>query len=230
MAMPVRVDGYEVAELRLGECVVDVVRPVGTRRWTVSARDWVEALSNPPQVKMVTLPRNIHRAFAAVPRTPDGVVAFANKYGLLGLNDIHRSVLQDAGYSPNDDAELLFNWFGLMDVVKGLLKAHDAGKRWKKLSPSRVVNDYLEKHPARPVLRRNKDGGLDLDIEPPSLMSAIWLDVAKEMADMTVRKLCPGCGKRFWLTSGQRRDTVYCSKACATRRRVAAHRARKRAT
>jgi len=67
---------------------------------------------------------------------------------------------------------------------------------------------------------------------PHSLLGALWLQFALQVAEMRKRAACQNCGRFFWLkvggapdTRAQRKDTKYCRRAC----KVAAWRKRQKA-
>jgi hypothetical protein len=235
MSQEVSVDGYEVATLHLGGSEVAVVRPVNRTWWEGGLHEkplqerWNAGLTRRVKHRELDkMKQNLHRVFATRAVTPEGVCEFAGKYGLLGIEDISRQTLQDAGYSPWDTAELLSNWYGYANLVRQVLSAYQTDGLVNGVAPAAIVNNLFRQYPSLPVLKKPEEYGSHvLDLEPTSLMAAIVLHLARELAEMTVRKVCRGCGKPFWLKEGQRSDTAYCSKQCKTRSKVRAYRRRK---
>jgi len=117
-----------------------------------------------------------------------------------------------------------------MVSLASILRAHDDGKRMFGRSVVSVMNSALRHYPATPFLRKRErdkhgDEAIELDFEPTSLIGAIYLAAARELASLRRKRVCPGCGDTFWVEYADRADKRYCSPAC----RVAAYRKRKSA-
>ncbi|AUG76410.1 hypothetical protein CFP65_1518 [Kitasatospora sp. MMS16-BH015] len=101
-----------------------------------------------------------------------------------------------------------------------------------------AVNALLDRYPARPRLvrlpgrpwalhTRTPEGASPADwlLGTAALALALWLSERGRCA--WGRCAAPGCG-RYFIDTGRREPQRYCSTACGTRVRVAAHRAAKR--
>ncbi|MFE7592158.1 CGNR zinc finger domain-containing protein [Kitasatospora sp. NPDC057512] len=100
-----------------------------------------------------------------------------------------------------------------------------------------LINALLDRHPARPRLvrlpgrpwslhtRAPADAGLtNWLLSTAALALGLWL--SERGACAWGRCAAPGCG-RFFIDTGRRTPQRYCTPRCATRVRVAAHRAQK---
>ncbi|MFB6891852.1 CGNR zinc finger domain-containing protein [Kitasatospora sp. NPDC056327] len=100
-----------------------------------------------------------------------------------------------------------------------------------------TVNALLDRYPARPRLVRLPGRPWSLHTQPPpdaglthwllstaALALGLWLSERGRCA--WGRCAAPGCG-RFFIDTGRRTPQRYCTPRCATRVRVAAHRAQR---
>ena len=192
----------------------------------------------------------LYKAFSRLKAKPAALVEFANKYGLLGLD----------GCGVTEPLE---RWYAEIAEMREAVTIHDLvcsdsvtdlaqrlglpkGRRRKEVTvAARVtlitkVNKKLYGAASACLMipdflkfwdRYGLPAGLAY--LPHTLLAAMWLQLALEVAQIRRVAFCHNCGKRFSLKPAhvqgrpraQRSDTLYCSGACTT----AACRKRKRA-
>ncbi|MEU8920458.1 CGNR zinc finger domain-containing protein [Kitasatospora sp. NPDC048545] len=171
-----------------------------------------------------------------------------NPRGLHFLTDLANTVREDPGTSAADLRALLERHggppFRLTDAdarelreataeVIAVLDTDDPDRA------AEAINDLLDRHPARPRLvrlpgrpwsmhtRAPADAGLThWLLSTAALALGLWLSERGTCA--WGRCAAPGCGRHF-IDTGRRTPQRYCSPRCATRVRVAAHRAQRAA-
>lgn len=137
------------------------------------------------------------------------VFAFANDYGLLGIN-------QSYGVEKED----LEAWRDAVLSLRSIFDAIDKGKSEDALyyfngsgkAPLMRLNIPIEKE----IRKRS------LELTPETLYGAMWLMAANELSLGTQHQKCkaPGCAEYF----PRRRNKKFCSDSC----KMAAHRAKAR--
>jgi hypothetical protein len=182
--------------------------------------------------------------FAATPPTEAGVLAFANRYGLLG-------VVFDALWGGGPPDERCSTWVGQIRAM------HDCTETWKALRKPKgrpqdpdafieAVNTYLHasywsatfglgrrergceetaptglRAPAAPALQflaMSKKGMVTVETLPANLLHALWLQFALAIVEDTEFRQCPTCGSWFAVSPERRRaDALYCKEACRIR-------------
>lgn len=108
--------------------------------------------------------------------------------------------------------------FGVQDVlsdveIAGFLKFEEAEERIV-----RVVNGQMKDRVAF-VLRRdqNKVGYLSLDVQPTSLLGALWLMFSRELMGELVTSQCEACHEWFSMSpANAKRGKQFCSGRCRT--------------
>jgi hypothetical protein len=189
--------------------------------------------------------------FTATPPTEAGILAFANRYGLLG-------VVFDALWLGGSPDERFSTW---VDQIRAM---HDCTETWKALrKPKRrlqdpgafieAVNTHLHasywsstfglgrrergseetvptglRAPAAPVLQflaMPKKGMVTVETRPANLLHALWLQFAFAIVEAPEFRQCPSCGSWFAVSPARRRaDATYCKETC----RVQAYKGRRK--
>ena len=146
--------------------------------------------------------------FANIDLTEDGVVKFANKYGLLW----------------SDRPPHLDGWYSEIRKMKEIVEAK--GKR-AKIAPERLTalfesnapGDEFTKFsmPLTPVLNQDWEG-FSVALQPQSLLDGMWLQLAFSISGKTSFVQCESC-QNFLAISQQhnRSDKKFCSNRCRTR-------------
>ncbi len=210
---PVDESGYEVFE-RAEQAIVPDIRPRRAPTILDSVTEPGGLYIRPKGGTVRTQPLFVSdpvlfMEFAATPRTPEGVIGFANKYGLL----FSGSAAKEDGTTP---AELLDGeWYGQMEGMAYLVEKANK-KEWSAL-PERVFGVTSVLAPPSSTA----PGELPtLKVRPNTLMSAIMLQFALHVSSpIGELKMCAQCKKWFPFGSGtgKRSTAMYCSKKCNER-------------
>jgi hypothetical protein len=161
--------------------------------------------------------------FADIPKTHKGVIAFADRYGLLsasGLEDVDQ-------------------WYGSIRAMKKAVSAWEHAKATHDFS--KIVQlvdrraqfssfDALSEDRGVPVcVNLNQDGShgpVQLSIRPGTLIDALWVELALAIIGNYNYRACSVCGAYYRIEAGgDRPDKTYCSDKC----RMKAYRDRKKA-
>ncbi len=196
----VDVDGYELLQNPSGELVI--CRKGGAMRE-------YQPLQETPA---------LHRAFADIPSTPDGLLAFVEEFGFLGIDDM--------GFPPDKQRlEGIASCLGFHLQVREVIRAIDkkSGK-----SRSKAV-ETLTNSIVAPHFRLDfswEVNGPEYHFNPLSLGGVIGLMIADELAQGRKYNQCRACKKWFQVGPSRqgagasrlpRSDSETCSDACRSK-------------
>ena len=183
------------------------------------------AATDPPQVKryrpMDRKHATLFRIFASVdPADRDAILAFANEYGLLGVKLQHqvwskskrRSKHQALGESHLDWAEEIAR---MQETIQQWTGRQTGGDPWPDLS--RVVNAHLSQIQFQ--VRQDAAGELGFSLAPRTLLSAMWLQLARDLVGHREVALCNFCSRPMEISTaatGYRTNRAFCSDSCKT--------------
>ncbi len=145
------------------------------------------------------------RLFASLPRGPQALLDFANEFGLLGVG--RREHSGEPAWEERGDRwhESVFG-FGLVvrDIDSGNKRAM-ASAFTKYVAPRMTVR--IEVPPT---------GRLSLEVAPIDLMSAMWLQIAREITNETKFRKCLRCPKWFPYGpgTGHKATKHFCGDTC----------------
>jgi hypothetical protein len=182
----------------------------------------------------------LFRTFAETPPTLEGILEFANQYGHLGHdarapegfpedpNELYTEEDRDryeAARRVVKPFEAQFDWEMVIDAVRECVEAWDriqrreGNERLLESLRKRINHELGIPGRLRPCLAPNRvRGGLVLELEPSSLLGAIWLQLAQAVAGDKEYRACASCGRSFELSPDtMRADAVYCKEACRAR-------------
>jgi hypothetical protein len=148
--------------------------------------------------------------FSKTPPNPEGVKAFADKYGQI--QGVHGPV----SFEP---------WYREIKVMKRAVRAWEKGKNEGSLR--KWVDDFNRVYPelfedkgraSASISLQNTNDPLrpTLHIIPHDLLSAMWLQFAQQVSSSTGLRLCKWCSTWFVFGSGtgRRKSGHYCSPRC----------------
>ena len=167
----------------------------------------------------------LFREFAALDQTPESVVSFAGRYGLLWQEYGSFELFED-------------QWLISIAMVQALVSEYDQAiaandpeekkqsfeRIWELFNTDRIpIRFKLRMHPHRTLAIPNKCW---TEPVPENLMSAIWLQIADQVSQGTQFKRCENCPSWFPVGPGTR--TKPTKRFCSTRCRVAWHQGRRK--
>jgi hypothetical protein len=140
----------------------------------------------------------LYSRFASV-KTPDELLSFVDKFGPLTEGGRDKALGDDVSFIL-DHAKTFRDWLGNQQDNQSLA-------RW-------VSADGL--HIARLEIKLVQDpasGGVRLQYRPPSLLSALWLQLMQRVTGARPYRECLDCGLWFEVGpgSGRRQDAKFCS-------------------
>jgi ribosomal protein S27E len=168
---------------------------------------------------------HLFRRFAETPETPEGVRAFADEFGFLGL---YRSSLRHQPFGADRAAEPLTRWYTHIREMREAVRLWDAHLARRSPSfASRSVTallDFINLRLADRVVQRvswNASRGEFSSLpEPLNLLGCLWLQLSFAMGRAATYSTCPGCGrvieKATGRLTGKRKDSKFCSANCRT--------------
>lgn len=170
---------------------------------------------------------NLAREFALL-HTDDNALAFTKRYGLLRHTKRNELSLSEF-WTAQRRVSAVFD-FGLNRVADSAGRRRLAETFNESISPEAVLNVRLDFE--RDAQGRVKVHRPLLRVVPASLLSALWLLVAQEIAGEVRWVECPACGKRFLKGVNRERGpkAAYCSELCARGARRPKPKTRKRDT
>ena len=138
--------------------------------------------------------------FADMPHTQDGVLSFANSYGLL-FRDLENGYGEFTGYSSTMRYAVKHWQKGDMDELVSFFQS-SAGQWANQISVT--------------LVKSNESDRPDLRIVPRDLLHALWLQFAEVISTGLKTKHCQWCRKAFPYGPGSRhRSTaIFCSSKC----------------
>jgi hypothetical protein len=145
------------------------------------------------------------------PASPNGMLDFCNRFGLLGGGRFD--------CAPPTDSPPTY----VAEAVDLLLQHHWRMRRainiFEKGDPSELIkywNSAQEAAWLRVELRREPDGRIGMVFVPPDLIRAMWLQFAQTACSGARLFRCQYCHEPFPIGTGTgRRNTAkYCSNAC----------------
>jgi len=226
--------GYAVLEHRLSQRPFRVVRaydpdgrmtPGYAKTWTRDEWEWCVLPLNRASTFQTYRPLELgrpqlHREFAQTEPTPEGVVSFANRNGLLGF---FRSVLPDHPSDTGDGAEPLTWWYREITAMRdaiALWEQHVYRVEGHRDTTDLVsaVNVALQDRVIQRVVWNENHREFDSLPLPINLVGALWLQLSWAMGRAAKYAKCPNCGRTIEKASGRltgkRDDAVYCNDKC----------------
>ena len=154
----------------------------------------------------------LYLLFGNTPKTIEGILGFAGKYGLLTKGDGHETVDQ-WGYNITQMRTAISMWEQVRESNPAAFS-----KNYRRLCPC-SENNF--KH----LLQEEKpSGALRWYLEPENLLAAMWFQFAGAIDGATSFSTCTECSVWIDTVPGSNRpDKIYCSNAC----RMRAYRKRK---
>jgi hypothetical protein len=190
-----RAASYEVATVK----GVPVIRQIGKRRETY----------RPLETEM----SNLHLRFAELDYSPEAFAGFATAWGLLETPAAEGAM------------ERVDGWRREVQKMKGsismfALKAAEPGGILRLRAGSRFGVQF--KATKIDVVLLSAEGGArpTMVLQPPNLLSAIWLQLATAIAGGNSIRACAECNKWFHTGIGdkvRRSVAIFCSEECKNR-------------
>lgn len=196
----VDVDGYELLQNPSGELVI--CRKGGAMRE-------YQPLQQTPA---------LHRAFADIPTTPDGLLAFVEEFGFLGI--------EEEGFPPDEQhAESVDTCLEFHQLVREIIRAIDkkSGKSRSKAMEA-LTGSWIT--PRFELVVSWSANGPEYHFNPLSLGGVIGLMIADELAQGRKYNQCRACKKWFQVGPSRRgagasrlprSDSETCSDACRSK-------------
>jgi hypothetical protein len=142
----------------------------------------------------------LFREFAEIPLTPDGVLAFANKYGFY--DDL-----------STKDGVPIIRWYSAIKLMNHIVRL------WKYNDEEELIDYFKRLDLGRASLKFEKSprtGSLALYLEPKTLISAMWLQLVEVITSNVGIQKCARCTTwfRYGTGTGRRSTSQYCSDNC----------------
>jgi hypothetical protein len=204
---PVAVSGYEWREYPIPAS--DNLRLKPIQKWPVRHYAPLEEFTG------------LFRTFAEMEPTPEGVLKFANQYGLLGgLVGIGMRAFPAPGTTSSDVSQDWQECVGRMrrailiweKMEQGSVTDHEA----QELQD--LINLELGNAVAARMVQDPKAGTLELRMWPLALRGALWLQLAQAVAGRKKFRACRSCGTWFELSPEvARTNRLFCSEGCRSK-------------
>jgi hypothetical protein len=161
----------------------------------------------------------LYAEFAGV-KTPEHLLAFANRYGYLSHTETPGCVAfyhtesgglvsRDDGYSGEKVEDLL----EAAHLVRQVMIAENSGRKSIPLKDARTLTNLLEGEDVGQFrLAADKKRGFRFVFEATSLLNAIWIQLAKKAGGGVKFGMCRYCGTWFEMGpgTGKRADSDFC--------------------
>jgi hypothetical protein len=158
--------------------------------------------------------------FAKTPATPEGLLGFVNRFGRLTAEE-------GADGKPifGDNVKHMLTYVRSMSMALEMLRGQIGNlPKWPggpfeyDLPTGHHVSGGI---PLSGKLRASLapdpvSGALQLKLQPPSLLDALWLQFGQAITSNAELRSCGQCGKWFEAGpgSGRRKDAKFCSDTC----------------
>jgi hypothetical protein len=221
------VDGYEWVQTE----PLDETQVWTTHRRTADGRHLllVPRSAKFEPVALIDQHHTLFRTVADLPRTPDAIREFANRYG---------AILNAVGYAPTDGApplpaSTLTDWY--TDITR-LQNVTESWERGAYKAAAAAINDQLQRlQPTQPESRwfprgplvefkmvLPGDGPPQLTPVPTSLLGLLWVQLISAVERNKQFRRCSAPRCSIWIDvspdeGAKRRDSEFCSDACRSR-------------
>ena len=161
--------------------------------------------------------------FAKVEPTKEGVLAFANQFGVLGAGPMVEMLKDTRRIEAGLSGDRLEDWEREIPHVRKAIAL------WERTQRGEVTDQEVQvlQHGLNQKLLHTvsvhlvpdvRHGGLTLRMRPFTLRGALWLQLAEAVSGNKEFRSCPTCGKWFELNPDTARtNRQFCSDACRTR-------------
>ena len=163
----------------------------------------------------------LFRRFAKLDATdPDAIVAFARRYGWLGVtprnSQVNRRSDGSIHHAEGEPQQLWVNEVAKMREAMWLCE-HPKSARRQAQKLAWLFDHHLQHVQGR--MRFAEDGRSQLRIAPMTLLAAMWLQLAMAVAGNKNFVKCKFCDRQIEIStaeSGFRSNRVFCSQSCKT--------------
>jgi hypothetical protein len=187
---------YELATVK----GVPVIRQIGKRR-------------GPPYRPLETEMSNLHLRFAELDYSPEAFARFATAWGLLETPAAEGAKESVAGWRREvQKMRGVISMFALKEAEPGGILRLPVGNRFGVQFKATKID----------VVLLSAEGGArpTMVLQPPDLLSAIWLQLATAIAGGNSIRACAECNKWFHTGIGdrvRRSVAIFCSPECKNR-------------
>ena len=164
----------------------------------------------------------LFRAFADTEPTEEGILAFANQYGMLGASLGARFSKEPEQMGP-PNYDQLHDWQLQIQTMQQAIAA------WQRVREGTAdkeevqelqdtINHQLEWGASIRIVDDPRKGGMALEMRPFRLHGALWLQLAQAVAADREYRTCGTCGRWFALDPATARSNrLFCSQACRSK-------------
>jgi len=161
----------------------------------------------------------LYSVLAKIQQTPEGLLDFVNKFGLLTQDQVMKKPDEPEG----DDVRKVLDHAAMMSKSLEMLRGHVGDlPAWQggpfeyeaagfKLSGIPLPGRLRAELAPDPI-----SGAWQLRLRPPTLLAAIWLQFGQALTSNATHRSCANCGTWFKAGVGatRRADAKYCSDRC----------------
>lgn len=183
----------------------------------------------------------LFRTFAETPRTPVGMLAFANQYGHLGDKKAELGYsLEPPGDFETPEEEKAWweearRFARLFDPIdhwdSAIQKMKQCVNAWDRAQESQVAGREIEEVLATVnkeltgdrfrvafIPEKKKATGYTMQTMPTNLLGALWVQFGQAVAENKQFRSCAACGKWYEIAPPfNRKSRDYCEDACRSR-------------
>jgi hypothetical protein len=161
--------------------------------------------------------------FAKVEPTKEGVLAFANQFGVLGAGPFVGMAKNIGWIERGESDDVLEDWEKEIPLMRKAIALWERTQRGEVTDQEvqglqHTINQELLNTVSVRLVPDVRHGGLTLRMRPFTLLGALWLQLAEAVSGNKEFRSCPTCGKWFELNPDiARTNRQFCSDACRTR-------------
>lgn len=207
---PIDQHGYEPASAE--KFPPGVERPV-LKEPPIGGGWWIRRKGGPLRWYLPLEDRGLARRFANLPKEPQAMLKFVDKFGFLGVGQ--------TGYEEDVIEEHSWYWRNHIEFMHRVVEAIDAGD---KLSAIKTFNQHVEPHMTIWIEAASGKRSV-LHVVPTNLLAAMWFEIAGELTEGTKYRKCEWCPT--WFPYGPRTGHKKTRRFCSDRCRKASNRHQK---
>jgi len=165
-------------------------------------------------VQIFLHPDRVIEDFANTSGSPEGILRFTRRYGVLNKEDVDLPALMQSKHLTGHSFLIECNqWFKCQALFRAEWERKGkSNDELARLAAEQINPKSLFERGIQAFVMPNKDGGLQVELRPDDLLGALWLAFVGH-SGRTRKCENPTCLAPYFLAS--RRDQKFCNERCS---------------